>query len=176
MSAAAVLQLQNKTPWGGLESAVARIVMKTVRECKIKMLSVISELDSAGLPVGEPERNETELDGSFHYAEGDGEVSEMRLTYREVGEGGSVDTEFEVGDGYAALTRKGAICSRMEFREGATCRSLYSIPPYSFDMAVTAKRLRIAMSKDGGRVDILYKMSIGGADKSARMKISVEPA
>ena len=59
----------------------------------------------------------------------------------------------------------------MLFREGYTDKSLYQVPPYSFDAVIYTKKIRSTLTKDGGRVDIFYRMTLGGAEKNVRMRI-----
>ena len=44
---------------------------------------------------------------------------------------------------------------------------------YRFDIEIYTKKIRNNLGRDGGRLDIHYKMNIGGADKNVRMKIEV---
>ena len=69
------------------------------------------------------------------------------------------------------MTRSGDVQSELVFIEGATTASVYRVGPYAFDAEVVASRIRNAMTEDGGRIDIFYRMKIGGAEKSVRMKI-----
>ncbi len=140
--------------------------MTTIYEVKIKIESTIDNLDEAGLPDGDSEKNLTEAEGFFRYSE-----NGATLTYSESGEGGRAETEITVENGGVRVRRSGAIESDMYFKEGETSSSLYSVPPYKFDMSVFAKRVRVDLTKSGGRIDLLYNMRIGGAEKSARMKI-----
>lgn len=140
--------------------------MTKITEVKIKIESTIDNLDSAGLHEGEPEKNLTNAEGFFNYSE-----SECILTYAEEGEGGRAESEIIISDGGVRVKRKGAIESDMYFKEGETSLSIYSVPPYKFDMSILAKRVRIELDENGGKIDLLYNMKIGGAEKSARMKI-----
>jgi uncharacterized beta-barrel protein YwiB (DUF1934 family) len=64
----------------------------------------------------------------------------------------------------------------MHFSEGETHHFIYTIAPYQFDATVTAKRVRTELDSEGGKIDLLYNMNIGGADKNARMKIWISQA
>ena len=133
---------------------------------KLKIESVIENLDAAGLPEGDAEKNTVYVEGDFHLTD-DGAL----ISYTESGEGGSVDSTITLSGGSVCVTRRGAIESEIHFTEGKEHRSVYSVPPYKFDAVVTTRRIRSLLSEDGGSLDLFYNMKIGGADKSARMKI-----
>lgn len=140
--------------------------MPTIKEVKIKIESVIDNLDPSGLPEGDSEKNITEALGFLRYDNG-----EATLTYSENGEGGHLESEIIYRPGRAIVKRNGAIESCLEFIEGEQTFSVYSIPPYKFDTQVFTKRIRAEIDENGGKIDLFYTMKIGGADKSARMKI-----
>lgn len=143
--------------------------MTVINEVKIKIESVIENLDSAGLPDGESEKSVSECEGFLRYSDG-----EAVITYSESGEGGSVTSEIRYKDGEATVKRTGAIESELCFREGATHHSLYSVVPYKFDAEVYTKKIRASLGECGGTLDLFYNMKIGGAEKSARMKIWIQ--
>lgn len=135
-------------------------------EVKIKIESSIENLDSAGLPEGDIERNASEAMGDYSYSE-----DEITLNYTEKNEGGKAVSEIIIRDGGVRVKRHGAIESDLYFKEGESHSSIYSVPPYKFDATVKAKRVKIELNENGGKIDLLYNMKIGGAEKSARMKI-----
>lgn len=128
------------------------------------MLSVIN---TEGEPSGGEDRSETDHEGMITISE----EGKIRLTYTERTEGGELMTEIHVLEGRVVVKRRGAIVSDMVFAEGKRNTSVYSIPPHSFDMTVDCRRLKIKVGGCGGRVDMLYKMEIGGEARSARMRI-----
>lgn len=134
------------------------------QKVKINMLSVIN---TEGEPSGGEDRSETDHEGMITISE----EGKIRLTYTERTEGGELMTEIHVLEGRVVVKRRGAIVSDMVFAEGKRNTSVYSIPPHSFDMTVDCRRLKIKVGECGGRVDMLYKMEIGGEARSARMRI-----
>ena len=140
-------------------------------EVTVKVSSIIEELDDAGLVVGESERTETKAIGYLHiYDDG-----RYLLTYTESGEGGTVTTEICVVGRRVTVSRKGSMESFMEFEEGHEHASVYSIPPYRFDAVIAAKRVTLELSEHKSRIELHYNMKIGGAERSARMKIWILP-
>ena len=142
-----------------------------ISEVTVKVSSVIEELDDAGLAVGESERTETKAIGYLHiYDDG-----RYLLTYTESGEGGTVTTEISVIGRRVTVSRRGSIESSMEFEEGRAHASVYSIPPYRFDALIEAKRVTLELSEHKSRIELHYNMKLGGATRSARMKIWILP-
>ena len=140
--------------------------MPTALPVKVRIESILDNLDSAGLTVGDPERTEERAEG---YLMHDGGV--YTLTYSVSGEGGDVYSEIVVRDSSVRVIRRGAVESDLLFKEGEEHTSLYSVPPYKFDVRLKTGRVRADLDCHGGRIDILYRMNIGGADKAVRMKI-----
>ena len=140
--------------------------MAVIKEKKIIMSSVIENLLPSGLTDGEPEKTEVCADGFLKINGG-----EYIISYVEKTEGGRVCTDITVTDGEVRVKRSGGIESDMVFKEGFLHKSLYGVPPYSFDAEVFTKKIRNSMTRDGGRVDIFYTMKIGGADKFVKMRI-----
>lgn len=142
-----------------------------ILEAEIKIKSKIEELDDAGLGMGAPEVSESSLSGYYYYSDGT-----KRLSYTERGEGGEVNTELTVSEGVVTVSRSGAIESEMRFENGREHSSLYSVPPYKFDMTVSPRRIRCELSLSGGEIDLYYNMKIGGANKAVRMRIWIQPS
>lgn len=137
-----------------------------ISKVRVKIESSIINVDESGLPDGEVEKNVSELDGFYRFSDGSG-----FLNYTVEDEGGKCRTEVVCIGGAITVRRSGAIESEMYFSEGESHASIYSVPPYRFDTTVSTKRIRTELSPKGGRIDLFYNMKIGGADKSARMRI-----
>ena len=80
---------------------------------------------------------------------------------------GMMPLEITVNDDGVRVVRSGAIVSDILFKENFLHKSLYTLPPYSFDMEVTTSRIR----RGEGRLDIFYKMTLGGQDKRVKMTL-----
>ena len=140
--------------------------MAIIKEKKFKISSVIENLLPSGLVDGEPERTDISPEGFLKISEGGYEI-----TYTEQTEGGKVISDITVSENTVRVKRVGAVSSDMLFDVGRTHASVYTVSPYSFDVEVTAKKIRNNLTRDTGRLDIHYSMKIGGADKAVRMKI-----
>ena len=146
--------------------------MAVFYEAEIKICSVIEDLNSAGLPEGEPERTEQSTLG-FLKASGDGGYL---LTYSEENENGRTDTDLAVLTcGGISLKRRGALVSELYFKKGERFKTEYKIPPCSFDMTVETKRVSSTLCEEGGEIRLLYLMSVGGSKRQVRMTLSVTP-
>ena len=142
--------------------------MAVIKEKKIIIISVIENLDKNGIPEGEPEKTETVADGFFKISD-----DSFIIMYSEQSEGGKIVSDIEITKDSVSVKRRGGLESNLLFTEGETNKSLYTVPPYSFDVEIFTKKIRNNLTRDGGRLDIFYKMSIGGQDKNVRMKIEI---
>ena len=140
--------------------------MAVIKEAEIRIVSVIENLSPSGIPEGEAERAESSATGYLHLTDG-----ATFVTYTEMTDGGKIVSEVRSEADTVKVIRRGAIESEMHFREGTSHSSVYSVGPYSFDAEVSTRRIRRELSAEGGRIELFYNMRIGGADKSARMKI-----
>ncbi len=144
--------------------------MAFIYELEYTVHSVIEDMDESGLPAGEPEISVTTVGGFYKQLPCGAEIS-----YSELCEGERIHTTLAVGDNVISLKKRGAIGCDIEFSEGGTHSSVYTVSPYSFDITVRTARIRNELSKDGGVLRINYSMNIGGQQRAVRMKISARP-
>ena len=137
-----------------------------LKKARIRIESTIDNLDSAGLPDGDSEKSVSEAEGTYRFI-----ADEAVITYKEIVEGVEISSRIAFIGESVSVKRSGGIESHLLFKEGETTTSLYSIPPYTFDAEIMAKRVRVDLTADGGTIDLLYNMKIGGAEKASRMKI-----
>ena len=136
---------------------------------KLTVNSVIDNLSELGLPEGEPEINIFTTDGTLAFS-GDTYV----MSFTEVQENAEVYTTLYVTPEEVRLVKSGAITSEMLFKEGEIFNTLYHVGPYSFDMCVRTKRIRNSVGEEGGELQLIYSMNVGGQEKNVRMKISAK--
>ena len=141
--------------------------MAIIKEKKIKVISVIEELSDEGLAL-DSERCEMEYDAFFKI---DGE--NFDISYSEMSEGGKIVSDIILFDGKVSVIRRGAIESDFHFAEGYSEKTVYKMPPYSFDAEITTKKIRNNLTRVGGNLSIFYEMNIGGAKKRVLMRILV---
>ena len=142
--------------------------MTRTNKARIFLTSIIDNLSDTGLPSGEREASESTATGTV--------ISGARgavISFSEQSEGGEVKTKIEILSGGIRVCRHGAIESDMLFSEGVAHRSVYSIPPYSFDASIFTRKIRGSI-EDGDKLEIFYDMEIGGAKKSVKMSLVCE--
>ena len=134
---------------------------------KINIVSTIEELDDAGLAESS-ERTEVSVPVDIC------EIGNLTtLSYQEENEGQRCSSLITVKDGEITVKRTGSVESEFVFTENKAHRSLYKIPPYSFDAEIFTKKIRNNLTRGIGSLSILYDMTIGGGKKRVNMKISV---
>jgi uncharacterized beta-barrel protein YwiB (DUF1934 family) len=140
--------------------------MAIIKEKTVKIISQIDNYDEHGLPSDEPEISESVCSGFLKITE-----DEFIISYTENSENGRTVSDITVTKEGIRVKRCGALTSNMLFSENVTDKSLYEVSPYKFDVEVYTRKIRNTLTRDGGRIDIFYDMTIGGAKKSVRMKI-----
>ena len=89
-------------------------------------------------------------------------------------ESGSVFSDILIREsGTVTVRRSGAIDSTMHFDINEEFNTVYSLPPYKFDMTVRTEKIKNSLSVFGGTLEIFYGMSVGGAGKRVKMRIEV---
>lgn len=135
---------------------------------KLRIKSVIKGADD---PT--PEITDEECLGVMRCAAGG---AAERISYKITGEDGNkTETAIELFDGAVRLLRHGAIESNMLFEVGVEHRSLYKIPPFSFDLTVNTSRIENSFSSLGGTLTLEYSMTVGGAERKCSMTVTAEP-
>lgn len=117
---------------------------------------------------GEAESIKYSLSAEYGYS---GENAEIR--YRENTDQGIISTVITVRGGAVRVVRTGDVNSDIILSEGLEHKSVYSVGAFAFDMSVTAKKIRSGLCESGGRLDILYKMTVGGAEKDVHFGIRI---
>lgn len=137
-------------------------------KAKLKIRSVIKGADD---PT--PEITDEECLGVMRCAAGG---AAERISYKITGEDGNkTETAIELFDGAVRLLRHGAIESNMLFEVGAEHKSLYKIPPFSFDLTLRTSRIEYDVSSTGGKITLEYSMTVGGAERECSMTVTVAP-
>ncbi len=129
-------------------------------------IKICSSIKNEGDPS--PERTEEYASGIMRCNE-DG--SPARISYKSENENTLTETALEFYGTAIRLIRRGALESDMLFEPGVEHKSVYKIPPYEFDMSVTAKRTEISVNSEGGTVELEYSMEVGGAKKECVMEL-----
>ena len=129
--------------------------------------SLIDELDENGLTES---TEKTEVCRPVTVSEWG---NALTLSYSEDTDGGEVLSLVSINADTVTVTRTGAIASEFTFCEKKRSTSLYKIPPYSFDAEIYTRKIRNNITRAGGVLTVLYDMTLGGARKCVRMKITL---
>ena len=135
-------------------------------DAELTVNSVIDNLTDAGLPDGDPEINIFTTPGIIRQS-GD----EFTVDYVEKSEDYTTYCTLTLSGERVKLSRKGAVDCDVLFDTATPCECIYRVPPYSFDMRVRTLRVRNSLSDEGGELQLIYLMNIGGQDKKVRMSI-----
>ena len=142
--------------------------MKTIKCVNVTVRSVIDNTED-GLPVGESERTVITAPGSLTDEDG-----VLTVQYAEIGEDSQrTDVTLIHREGGVILSRRGSVVVDLVFEEGEECHTLYSVPPYKFDMTVITRKIRSTLTAQGGELQLIYDMNVGGQDKRVRLHLSV---
>lgn len=99
------------------------------------------------------------------------------LCYREGEDSGLGDTHtvLRLEEGRAILAREGEVTSRMVFQPGEPYVCRYATPYGQLPMTIRTLRLEWEMNGDGGKVFIIYRIQLGGADVGEnRLRLTVK--
>ncbi len=87
---------------------------------------------------------------------------------------GRVRTTLALYEGFALLTREGAVKSEFRFEPGAPPHhSLYATPHGSFPAELVTHALRAKLGAHGGLVDLRYRLTLGGVADEHRLTIHI---
>ena len=140
-----------------------------LKKVNLNIKSYIDNLDDSASSVDNREVSEASHSGAMKLAAG-----ELSLSYRENTEGGSVFSDILIHEsGAVTVRRTGAIDSTLHFDTAEEFNTVYSLPPYKFDMNVKTERISNTLSIFGGSLEIEYLMTVGGAKKHVNMIIDV---
>ena len=138
-----------------------------LKKVNITIKSYIDNVDDCG-------NADRELSESTHTGAMKISCGETSLSYRESTEGGSVFSDVLIHEsGAVTVRRTGAIDSTLHFDEREEFNTVYSLPPYKFDMSVKTEKIKNTLSILGGTLEIKYEMTVGGAKKRVLMQILV---
>lgn len=138
-----------------------------LKKVKIDIKSRIDNLDDFGLCESESEVSDSSYFGSLKCFE-----NEYKISYKEENENGIVSCDIVITDEQIVVRRTGSIISTLVFNEKEPYQTIYELPPYKFDMTVNTKKIRNSITQNGGNVEIIYEMNVGGAKKRTSMKIN----
>ena len=60
----------------------------------------------------------------------------------------------------------------LTFCVGQSERTVYGVPPFTFDMTVTTESLKVRREESGVRIGLRFRSTVGGAPQSTELVIS----
>ncbi len=142
--------------------------MANFSNCVLKITSNIINLDEKGLPEGDLEKDEFTVSGLIKTENG-----AVILSYKEKREGALISCNVTAKGRAVEVSRRGDVVCDMLFSVGKTHKTIYKAPPFSFDMEINTLRVENNIQNERGSLSLFYTMTIGGAQKRCRMKISL---
>ena len=139
--------------------------MARIYEMNITVSSVIENLDDFELVLGEAEKSEIKAP-CFLKLDGDTAV----ISYTEKNENGKTLTEITINNNTVSVKKRGDINTNMIFAEKEITKTIYSIPPFSFDAEIYTRKIRSTISSSGGKLELFYSITVGGAKKNTVLK------
>lgn len=143
--------------------------MAIKRQATVTVKSSICSIGDDGAPTGAPDVSNIREAGEISARDGI-----TRISYVENTEGGKVECELLFKDGAVKLRRRGATQLDIELRPGERYNTVYSIPPYKFDMWIEADKVELSFDEEGAQAVLEYDMCIGGEERHAEMQITVK--
>lgn len=141
--------------------------MANTKTCILKITSNVINLDESGKPDGAPEKDEFSVTGSLKT-----EKATTTVSYKEARDGSSVLCEITASGENVTVRRRGDVSCDMLFSQGEKYETIYKVPPFSFDMEINTVRIDNSISEKNGVLSLIYDMTVGGAKKRCRMKIT----
>lgn len=141
--------------------------LKKKANARVTVRSFVENLDDFGLC--ESTESDTFTEAAL-ISEKDGVTT---LVYEQKTEGGSYENILTLDGETVRLQRSGDIGGVMEFAEGKTTKTVYTVLPFSFDAEIETKKIRSTLCESGGTVELCYLLTIGGAKKRMRLSLTV---
>lgn len=129
----------------------------------VKITSVINS--------DENEKSEFVTDGAFYLKNGS-----YYILYEEKEEMGMADgtVTVKVSEDGVSVTRKGGFSSRMNYRTGTSYETLYNTPYGSFPIMISTREINENLNITGGRIEILYSVTISREENFHSLAIEVK--
>ena len=100
----------------------------------------------------------------------------LLLTYTDTAEGKRIYNRVEISGERVSVRRTGAVSLSLVFEVGRTEKTVYGVPPFSFDMTVTTEAVRIRREENGGvRIGLDFRSVVGGAPQATHLVIRATP-
>lgn len=115
------------------------------------------------------ESGETQYDGTLA-----GENGAFCVRYREGDEMDGALCELTVRGGVITLKRHGAVRMTLRFAPGAYCDTVYEHACGSFPLRCETLLARAALSENGGRIALHYRLTLAGQTDEHRLLLTIK--
>lgn len=137
----------------------------------VQVHSVIDTVPDNPLEVARREESRTQEHAMLLYDR----AGHILLRYTERTEGGVVHCEAHADQESVRVRRHGAAECELVLRVGERHRGIYRVAPYEFDLCVCARRVENTLTPQGGKLLLVYDLTLGGVEKVVRMEWTLSP-
>lgn len=101
---------------------------------------------------------------------------EYRVLYKDGGKENDIFSEliFKAGENSLTVRKKGDVSCEMLFAAAKKHSFLYKLSGFSFDAEILTHSLYNDLNENGGRIEILYTIILGGQEQKISMQILAE--
>ena len=92
----------------------------------------------------------------------------------EKNENGKTLTEITIDKASVSVKKRGDIETDMVFAEKELTKTVYRVPPFSFDAEIYTRKIRNSITSKGGRLELFYCITVGGAKKNTVLRAVIE--
>ncbi len=135
----------------------------------VSTVTLLKPIEKASGASGEKERVSLSGVGYLLLSE-----ESKTLVYESKEGDGVTETTLTLAKRCAHIVRSGSSASDMWLCPDKTTESTYSVPPFSFPLAVTLHSLSDELSASGGRLRLSYRMELGGERSEVSFLLKIE--
>ncbi len=107
--------------------------------------------------------------GSFYEKNG-----KQYILYKTESEGDRTSVIIRIDRDFVSIKRSGAVETSMEYRIGAGRRFLYRMPYGTIEMELETQKILSDLTENGGRIELVYTLSIQGEKYFNNTEITVD--
>lgn len=133
------------------------------------MLQKDVKLNIVGSQSKDGERDDVTLNVNGRLVSEDGIHT---LTYTELDDEGSIDTEIRIEGEVVTMIKSGATESNMVFEKAKTYAAAYSTPFGNLDVSLFPTLVDTHVGEDAGRIELEYILSMGGEQYVNRVNLT----
>ena len=117
--------------------------------------------------------NETDTIEEIAYGSYREKNGKQYIMYKTDSDGDNISSMIKIDRDEVTIKRNGSINSSMVYRVGAKNRFLYEIPYGKMEMEIETHRIISDMDETGGKIELVYTLTVQGEKYFNDMKITV---